>query len=308
MPIRFHKPDDVDIAASLRRDGVAFVDGLLDAAAIEETREQLTRYERDVLPGLTSAYKGYYADGTLCMMQNLDQFEPWFAQFARRPRLLNMVRDAVGWDPVVSYVETFPKPPGAGAIGAHQELFASPVEPAHFVHLWIALADVGAANGGMAFYRASHKLGLAPHVERPGYAPMVEPDLLEQLTRFRLEADFLAGSAALFDCLTIHCSGANDSGHGRPVAVIGYRDRNSSVPSDDTILPTILARMFREETGAAHCGVDDRFTDLGGDAAAARRVLDRVRADTGLTLDVDELTTYATPAELAARITELNCS
>jgi phytanoyl-CoA hydroxylase len=305
MPIRFHKPEDANVGTSLRRDGVAFVDGLLDAAAVEETRHQLARYEREVLPGLTSAYKAYYEDGTLCMMQNLDRFEPWFAAFARRPRLLDMVRAAVGWDPVVYYVETFPKPPGAGAIGAHQELFTQPVEPAHFVHLWIALSDVSAANGGMAFYRASHKLGLAPHVEEPSYAPMVEPELLEQLSRFRLEADFPAGSAALFDCLTIHCSGANDSAHPRPVAVIGYRDRNSTVPSNDAVLPTILARMFREETGATHCGVDDEFTELGGDAAAAQRVLDRVRADTGLTLDLGELTSHSTPTRLAARITEL---
>lgn len=198
-----------------------------------------------MLDAVPSAYVDRYDDGTLRSLLDLHHYDTWFHSVAHDPRLMDLVRRAAPWDPVLYYVETFPKPPGAGALPAHQEIFTVPVEPPDFVHLWIALEDVTSANGGMAFYRRSHRLGIAPHVQQSRYFG-VEQALLDRMASLRIEPDFPAGSAALFDCHTIHVSGANESDRPRPVLVIGFRGAHTLVKSDEEVLANCVLRICRE--------------------------------------------------------------
>ncbi|SCL14644.1 Phosphopantetheine attachment site [Micromonospora nigra] len=309
MAERFFRPGEPEIAETLRREGVVFVDRFFDAAQVERTRAALERYERETLPTVPPAANERFADGTLRCMHDLHRYEPWFLDLANSPIFLDLVRAAVPWEPVVFYLESFPKPPGAGALPAHQELFTSPVEPPDFIHMWIALEDVTSVNGGLAFYRRSHRLGLAPHTQQApdtmgGRFYGVEPEVLERLSRFRVEPDYPAGSAALFDCRTIHLSGANTSGRPRPVLVIGFRGAHTTVLSEAELITSVTARYLREELGLNRQPVDENLTELGGDAAAARRVRDRIRNEYDVELTVPEVSTLS-PAAIGARVVEL---
>lgn len=309
MTERFFKPGEPGIAETLKREGVVFIDRFFDSEQVTRTREALERYDREVLPNLPPVANERFADGTLRCMHDLHRHEPWFLDLANSPLFLDLLRAAVPWEPVVFYLESFPKPAGAGALPAHQELFTSPVDPPDFIHMWIALEDVTAVNGGLAFYRRSHRLGLAPHSQQApdtmgGRFYGVEQEVLERLSRFRIEPNYPAGSVALFDCRTIHLSGPNTSGRPRPVLVIGFRGAHTSVLSEAEIVTSVVARYLREELGIDRQPTDENLADLGGDEASALRIRERIRAEYDVELTVSEISALP-PAALAARTVAL---
>ncbi|MER5495728.1 phytanoyl-CoA dioxygenase family protein [Streptomyces sp. NPDC002561] len=299
MKANFLSPDSPDADAVLRKEGVVLFDALLDPEQVASTREALDRYEREVLDTVPAAHVDRYDDGTLRSLLDLHRYDSWFRTVAQDPRLMDLVRRAVPWEPVLYYVETFPKPPGAGALPAHQEIFTVPVDPPDFVHLWIPLVDVTSANGGMAFYRRSHRLGIAPHVQQSRYFG-VEQTLLDKMAPLRIEPDFPAGSGALFDCHTIHVSGANGSDSPRPVLVIGFRGAHTLVKSDEEVLANCVLRICREELGASY-GLDDDLP-VKEEAVGVGRVLERIRKDYAVEVPPAALDRLRTPAALAAHI------
>ncbi|MEU4746059.1 condensation domain-containing protein, partial [Actinosynnema sp. NPDC023658] len=304
--MKFLRPDDPNLAKALRRDGVVFIEGLLDEAQVAEVKNALARYEAEILPSVPPAYHHYYNDGTLRSMLDLNRYDPWFLDLANRPHILGVAQAAVPWEPVVHYLESFPKPPGAGAVRAHQELQTNPIDPPHFLHLWIALSDVTAANGGMEFYRGTHKLGLAPHVSADEHvgAPSVDQELLDRLAPYREVPDFRAGSAALFDGMTIHASGPNLSDASRPALIIAFRDTAAVIASETDNVASVVCRLFREELRVRRCDVGDSLFALGGDSLAATRIAIRLQAEYAIEVTLADIFLYSTPRELAEFVVE----
>lgn len=300
----FHRRDDPALADVLRRDGVVLLENLLDAEQIARLRQELSRYQREVLPRVPRAHWHTYSDGSVHSMSGMEEFDEYFANFARDTDMVDMVRNAVPWRPTVHYLESFPKPAGAAAVTAHQELYTNPIDPPHFLHLWIALEDVTAENGGLTFYRGSHRIGMAPHEvadEHMG-APRIGPDILRQLDHLRIDPDYPAGSGALFDGWMVHASGANLSGRDRPVIIIAFRDADAEAPSERDNIASYIAEVARAELPDGRCGPDDSFFALGGDSLAAVRVLAQVRERYGVRVSLGEMFTSGTPRELAALV------
>ncbi|MEU9350973.1 phytanoyl-CoA dioxygenase family protein [Streptomyces griseoloalbus] len=301
----FIKVDDPGIGKRLRRDGVVLIDGLLDPEEVAETRAQMLRYQHEVLPGVPRAHYEFHEDGVLRNMTEMQRYDPWFRKFGTRERFTKLFRGAVEWEPTLFYLETFPKRSGCRPLRMHQELFATPMEPAQYLHLWIALDDVTNDNSGMVFYRGSHKLGLAPHVYHSDQLPAVEDELLERLAPYRIEPDFPAGSAALFDGCTIHGSKANVTDGMRLSLVVAVRGVDTVISGDDDIFSSVISRFFREELGIEKCSVDDTLAELGGDETVVRRVLGRIERDYDVRLPEEEFGTSASPRMLANRLIEL---
>ncbi|MFG2012765.1 phytanoyl-CoA dioxygenase family protein [Micromonospora sp. NPDC048868] len=303
MSVRFVAPDDPTIAETLDRDGVVFLHRLFDPELISETRRQLDRYEREVLPTVPRASYDYQADGvTLHQYRDVDKYDAWFKDLVHRSLIMDVARRAVSWDPMIFYLEVFPKPAGAHGAYPHQDLYTAPVDPPHFLHLWVPLEDVTGDNGGIYFYPRTHKLGVAPHIEQPGMAPTVDPTVLEKLAPYRVQVDCPAGSAAIFGGDMIHQSGPNRSDRARPALVIGFRGADTVTRSETEVLASIIQRMYREEIDIPRCLPDDSFYSLGGSVEAANRILDRLGEDYGVQLTEANLAAQPTPMGLAALV------
>ena len=306
MKATFLPPDDPGIGDALRQDGVAYIQDLLTAEQIERWRAELHRYETEVLPAIRRSNYDSDPSGRLVMYRDVQRYDPWFDDEIRRPRLMDLVRSAVDWEPVVYYLDGFPKPAGATAIEAHQELYTVPVNPPQLLHLWIPLEDVNPVNGGINFYHGTHKLGLAPHVELPGVAPQVDPAVLKRIEGLRVEVHCPAGSAALFDGRTIHWSGPNTGDRNRPAVTIGIRGKDTEIMSEEANIASMLARLFRETLGIAGFGRDEDLYQRGGTDEDARRILAGVRQNHEVEIPLAEFSAaYATPDKLAARIVQI---
>ncbi|MFI0418775.1 phytanoyl-CoA dioxygenase family protein [Spongiactinospora sp. 9N601] len=305
MEISSLSPGDPSIARALERDGVVFVRDLLDSGLVKETRARLERFEREILPTIPRSHYDYQADGrTLHQYRDVHAFDPWFAELADGPPIMDCVRRAVPWEPVVFYAEVFPKPPGAHGAFPHQDLYTAPVDPPHFLHMWIPLEDVDESNGGITFYVGTHKLGVAPHVETPGgLAPTVDPAVLERLEPYQVHAACPAGSAALFVGEMIHRSGPNRSDRPRPALVIAFRGRDTLAKSGPEILVSVVRKAFCDELGV-QLRADDDFYALGGTDEAAERIAGRLSGDYRTPLGATDLRTHPTASALAALLAE----
>lgn len=301
----WYSPDDPAVADMLRKDGLVLLDGFLSEQEVAETRAQLERYIDEVLPSVPLAHYEFHPDGTLRNMTEMQRYDPWFLEFGGGERAFRLFRQAVPWEPSLFYLETFPKRPGGPPLRPHQELFATPMEPPQYLHLWIALEDVTNDNGGMVFYRRSHRMGLAPHVYHDDGLPAVEDGLLDRLAPYRLDPEVPAGSAVLFDGCTIHGSKGNITDKQRLSIVVAVRGVGTVVSGDLDIFASIVARFYREELGIEACGDDDGFAALGGSAETADRVLLRIERHYGVRLSAEDFAAGDTPRQVAARLLDL---
>jgi len=303
MSVTFLPPGDPGIGKALRRDGVAYIQDLFDADLIQQTRDALTRYEREVIPTIPRSYYSVDDDGVMLgQYRDVEQFDPWLNDLVHSPRIMDTVSAAVPWEPMIFYLEVFPKPPGASGADPHQDLYTAPVDPPHFLHLWVPLEDVHPGNGGINFYHGTHKLGIAPHIERPGCPPVVDPDLMKRIEPMRVEVRAKAGCAALFGGYMIHCSGRNDSDRARPALVIGFRGTDTKISTEVDIISSAVTRLFREETGVKTVAVEEDFFAIGGSEDGAGRIGDQIKRDYRVEVDVHD---YRSPRAIADRVMQL---
>lgn len=301
MRMHVRTADDPALAETLEADGVVFVEGVLDEATVAELREHLDEYQATVIPNIPKGHPALQEGGAA--FRDIELHSPWFREFYLQTWTTELARKAVPWEPVVFYLEAFPKPPGAPALVPHQDLYTSPVEPPQFLHMWIPLVDITRENGGITFYPGTHKLGLAPHVQVPGLQPAVHPDIMAKLQPFRLDVTCRAGTIAVFTGAMVHESGANTSDGPRPALVIGLRGKGTVAKTEAELLSSQILRMYHEEAGAGtDFRPDDAYPALVGAEAAADRIRRRLGEEHGIEVAVRDLFEHPTADALATQI------
>jgi acyl carrier protein len=76
-------------------------------------------------------------------------------------------------------------------------------------------------------------------------------------------------------------------------------DRALTSRAPQTALQQVLCEIFGSVLGVPEVGIDDSFFDLGGQSLQAMRLLNQIRARTGVELAVNTLFDAPTVAELA---------
>ena len=143
----------------------------------------------------------------------------------------------------VWWVQLLYKPPVAGAetsgthVGWHQDrnYWGAWEEGSELFTAWIALSEVGSADGPMRFVRGSHQWGLLPGSDFFGQ------DLAEQKRELaalasdewvEVAATLSQGGVSFHHCLTLHGSGPNYSAGPRRSLAVHMRTERSR-PVDD---------------------------------------------------------------------------
>lgn len=148
------------------RDGFIVVRPFLTSAELAELQHQLDRYIREVVPGLPPS-AAFYLDrskpDTLKQLQHM-RTDPWFADYARHPKWVELASVLVGEPVNALEPEWFNKPPASGSpTPPHQDNYYFNLTPSNVVTLWLALDDVDDENGCLRYVRGSHHHGVRPH-------------------------------------------------------------------------------------------------------------------------------------------------
>src|SRR5947207_1718040 len=192
-----------DLIQRYEEDGCLRVRGSFNADTLAVVRRELSRYERDIVPGLPAADRTFEADGkTVRNLWRMEQHDPFFKQLAQRPNALALVRELVHGEPVLMAVETFNKPARVGSgVPPHQDNAYFCQSPPDVLTIWIAIDAATEANGPIFYLKGSRRNGTLPH--RPSGVAGNSMGLAQMPPHE--EADVFCGTLDPGDALIHHC-------------------------------------------------------------------------------------------------------
>jgi ectoine hydroxylase-related dioxygenase (phytanoyl-CoA dioxygenase family) len=212
------------ILADYQKDGVVRIAQLFSGDRLAKIREQITRYVRDIAPQLEASEVTFEADGkTARNLWRMEKHSPFFAEIARAPEVLNLIRPLLRGEPVNLGVETFNKPARIGsAVPPHQDNAYFCQSPPDVLTVWIAIDPVTEANGPVFYQRGSHREGVLPH--KPSGVKGNSFGLAEKFEFSNALVGLLEpGDALIHHCQTIHYSEPNRTEFPRCGFLMVYR-------------------------------------------------------------------------------------
>lgn len=212
------------------RDGFIRVRGFLSKEQVNETRRDLERYIREVLPSVPESDRTFEADGkNVRNLWRMEQHDPFFKAMGHRKQIVQLVAQLVHGEPELIAVETFNKPAKIGSgVPHHQDNAYFCKSPPDVLTIWIAIDAATLENGPIYYVKGSHKLGMLPH--RPSGVKgnsmvMSDPPPPDPAREFcgTLEP----GDALIHHCQTIHYSAPNNSDASRCGLLLVYRAKHA---------------------------------------------------------------------------------
>jgi ectoine hydroxylase-related dioxygenase (phytanoyl-CoA dioxygenase family) len=170
-----------------------------------------------------------------------------FRAFATNPRLVALLRELMGVEPLLCTDQIFMKPPRFGSAKPyHQDNAYFQCAPAdHVITAWIALDDVDEENGCLRYIDGSHKEGILPHDPVPGepHNKAPAPNLID-LKRESL-AIVRKGGVVFHHSGTLHTSHRNESDRWRRAYATHW------VAADVTSTSEVLEKAYFKEADCA---------------------------------------------------------
>jgi phytanoyl-CoA hydroxylase len=128
--------------------------------------------------------------------------------------------------------EIFAKPNKTGKrVPFHQDNFYWNIKNDKAANVWIALNKVDKTNGGLIYYKGSHKLGLKTHSisNVPGSSQEIKPNILKKLNQNIIQPKLSPGDCIIHHCKVIHGSEANRSNRTRLAIAIRFTSKNAKI-------------------------------------------------------------------------------
>ncbi len=215
------------LRGAFEANGFVHVRSFLSELELAEVRENVQRYQNEVVPRL-EGYRVLYdvADGQrfIKQMSEMDKADGFFAELLGGAKARSLAEALLGEEAVATTLEYFDKGPRIGKpTPPHQDGYYFCLTPNHAVTMWVALDDCDLENGCMSYVIGSHRQGVIVH--QPSGVVGFSQGL--QSVAYGPEELFVATGRA-GDCfahhsLTIHLAGANRSDrHRRSLGLIYY--------------------------------------------------------------------------------------
>jgi ectoine hydroxylase-related dioxygenase (phytanoyl-CoA dioxygenase family) len=220
------------ILQDYERDGVVRIEKFFSNEETRQVRCEIERYIRDVAPKLDANEVTFESDGkTARNLWRMEKHDPFFAEIARKPEILNLVHELVHGEPVLLGAETFNKPARIGSgVPPHQDNAYFCQTPPDVLTIWIAMDAATEANGPVSYACGSHKLGVLPHK-----ASRVKGNSMGLAENFNHSDPFIGilepGDALIHHCQTIHYSGPNRTDFPRCGFLLVYRGAQTQTDS-----------------------------------------------------------------------------
>lgn len=226
--------------AAYMRDGFYIHDAALWPVAVVdravEGMDAVRRGEYDTgVPPRPSAWQPGDDPQRLCKIEKPQIANRAIMDLIKHPALGALVAEVCGAEWVqVWWVQLLYKPPGIGDVnvGWHQDrnYWGAWEEGSELFTAWIALSEVGPADGPMHFVRGSHQWGLLPGSDFFGQDLAQQKRELVALANgewVEVAATLPKGGVSFHHCLTLHGSGPNYSAGPRRSLAVHLRTERS---------------------------------------------------------------------------------
>ena len=156
---------------------------------------------------------------------NLTKHDTIFKEYARHPRILEVITSLIGPNIKVFHDQTLCKPPRIGsAKPPHQDsAYWTQIDPPNLVICWMALDDSTEENGCMRFIPGSHKLGVQEHKRLEDFR--VEDENFDYA--HEVAVPMKSGGCSFHHSLAMHRTDPNRSGKRRIGTTVAYMSAES---------------------------------------------------------------------------------
>ena len=144
--------------------------------------------------------------------------------------------------------EVFNKPARYGlASPMHQDNFYWAVKNNNALTIWVALDSCDKKNGGVSYFKGSHKFGILKHTDSfaPGSSQKIDLKILKKFKYLKkITPKLKPGDILVHNCLTFHGSNPNKSSKNRRGFTMQFKDKFSDY--DKKILSHYQTRLDRQ--------------------------------------------------------------
>lgn len=157
--------------------------------------------------------------------------DTFFSRLLSSSRMMNLAKTFLNDDADPRRMELFAKPAKVGMKSPwHQDNFYWCIKNANAITIWAALDYCGIENGGVEYYKGSHKWGLLDHTDSfaPGSSQTIaDKAMLEQKKDQIVCLNLKPGDLMIHHSLTIHGSKDNLSDRARRGLTFQYKGINA---------------------------------------------------------------------------------
>ena len=155
----------------------------------------------------------------------LTKHDALFKEYARHPKILDVVHSLLGPNLKIYVDQTLCKPARVGsAKPPHQDsAYWTSIDPPNLVICWMALDDATEENGCMRFIPGSHKLGVIEHKRLEDFR--VEDEKVDYASEVCVPLK--AGGCSFHHSLAMHRTDANRSDDRRIGLTVAYMNAES---------------------------------------------------------------------------------
>ena len=162
---------------------------------------------------------------------DIDKFDPFFKKFSNQKFIIQMVEKFLQSKTVFRKSEIFAKPAKVGLQSPmHQDNFYWGIKNNNALTIWVALDHCNKSNGGLTYFKGSHKYGIVKHVDsyEPGSSQKISSNFFKKKRNFKKITPTLnPGDVLIHHCLTIHGSKPNRSSKSRRGFTMQFKDKFS---------------------------------------------------------------------------------
>ena len=162
---------------------------------------------------------------------DVDKFDLYFKNFSKKKKILEIAKFFINSEIEFRKCEIFAKPSKVGMSSPfHQDNFYWGVENDNALTIWVALDDANKKNGGLTYYKASHKYGVVDHEDSyaPGSSQKIKDEILEKYSNLEIVTPELnRGDILIHHSLTFHGSSENKSNRDRKGFTMQFKDKNA---------------------------------------------------------------------------------
>ncbi|MFZ4508825.1 MAG: phytanoyl-CoA dioxygenase family protein [Fimbriimonas sp.] len=206
----------------MAEDGYVLIENVFNAEEMAQLAEWVDQFEKRKNEELEAAggRDAISQAGQITFTDHIAEQDERIRAFCTRPEFVKICTELFQSGDVDLYWNqtVFKHPEVPRIFPWHQDDAYTPVTPAPYLTLWLAINDATVENGCISVLPGSHKGGLRPHTSSPIGLVGYDADAPDQGVLVPVKA----GSIAAFWSLTLHKSGPNVSSGIRKAYVIQY--------------------------------------------------------------------------------------
>lgn len=228
-------PEQLD---QMQRDGFVVLESLFTKAEMEQLADGIDQYVKRHEEELAKNGGGWIDKADqITFTSHLAEQDEKIRAFCLRKEIADLSSQLLGPDVDLYWNQSvFKRPETEQIFPWHQDDAYTPVKPAPYLTLWLAISDATEENGCISVLPGSHKNGLVPHEQTAYGWACHSPEDPDQGVLVPVPA----GSLVVFWSMTMHKSGPNLSKNIRKAYVIQYANAGLRRVDDDQPIENMI--------------------------------------------------------------------